>query len=70
MKSRRIEKRLDTTEQTIMVRQLITKPNFTVNASNPAFAKVVEEEVRGELATLKTLIQESAELPARQTFEL
>jgi hypothetical protein len=49
---------------------LLNKPTFTVHAWNPAAAKGVEEEIREDLTALKAVIANSAEIKAKQTFEL
>jgi len=56
--------------QTINVRRLINNPRFTVFAPDPAYAKGLEGQIREDLTNLKTLITESAEVRAKQTFEL
>lgn len=63
-------KRFESDEQVVTVKQLLNTPTFTVHAGNPAFAKAIEEEIREHLATLKNIIQGSAQIQAKQTFEL
>lgn len=70
LRSRREEKRFETDEQQITIRQLLSKPTFTVHAWNPAAAKTLEGEIRHNLVRLKDVIQNSAEMHAKQTFEL
>ena len=69
-RSWRVDRRLDTDDQLITIRQLLSNPSFTVHALNAGYAKAVEEDIRDHLVSLKTLIQSSTELPAKQTFEL
>ena len=47
-----------------------TNPAFTVHAWNPAAAKGIEEDIRENLVSLKNIIQNSAQIQAKQTFEL
>jgi hypothetical protein len=70
VRSRREDKRFENHEQTITIKHLLSNPTFTVHAWNAGIAKGIEEEVHGELVTLKNLIKASAELQAKQTFEL
>ena len=67
---RREDKRLANDEQFVTIKQLLSNPIFTVHAWNAHAAKGVEEELREHLASLKSLIKGSAELRAKQTFEL
>ena len=69
-RSRKEDKRFETDEQHITVKQLLDKPTFTVHAWNPAAAKGIDEDIRQNLAGLKSLIQNSAQIQAKQTFEL
>lgn len=70
LRTRKEDKRFESDEQEITVKQLLNKPTFTVHAWNPAAAKGIEEEIRQHLASLKAVIQNSAEIKAKQTFEL
>jgi hypothetical protein len=69
-RARTEDRRLETSEQYISVKQLLAHPNFTVHAWNPASAKGIDQELRDNLAALKNQIQNSAQLKERQTFEL
>ncbi len=57
-------------ERRITVRQLLKDPRFTVYAPDPAVAKGLEHNIREQLVDLKEIIQGSAEVPKKQTFEL
>lgn len=70
LRSRREDKRFETSEQEITLKQLLNHPTFTVHGWNPASAKGLEETIRDNLVGLKNLIQNSAQLQAKQTFEL
>lgn len=70
LRSRKEDKRFETSEQEITIKQLLNKPSFTVHAWNPAAAKGIEEDIRQNLVALKGLIQNSAQIQAKQTFEL
>lgn len=70
LRSRKVDKRLESSEQEITVKQLLNHPTFTVHAWNPAAAKGVEQDIRDNLVVLKDIIQNSAQLQAKQTFEL
>jgi hypothetical protein len=70
IRTRTEDKRFSSDEQQITIKQLLNKPTFTVHAWNAAGAKVIEEEIRENLIGIKNLIQNSAELKAKQTFEL
>lgn len=70
LRSRKEDRRLETSEQEVTVKQLLGRPTFTVHAWNPAAAKGIEETIRDNLVALKGLIQNSAQLQATQTFEL
>jgi hypothetical protein len=69
-RTRKEDKRFESSEQEITVKQLLNKPSFTVHAWNPAVAKGIEDEIRQNLVSLKNLIQNSAQIQAKQTFEL
>jgi hypothetical protein len=69
MKSRSQDKRIEQPEQAITLRKLMSG-GFTVHALDPAQAKAIDEQIRSELAGIKALIAESAEVRSRQTFEL
>lgn len=64
------DKRIESSDQEITIKQLLTTPTFTVHAWNPAAAKIVEEQIRERLVSLKAVIANSAEIKAKQTFEL
>lgn len=70
MRTRREDKRFESDEQTITVKQLLANSTFTVHAWNAGYAKAIEDDIREHLVALKSLIQSSAQLQARQTFEL
>jgi len=70
LRTRKENKRVEAPEQDITVKQLLNNPTFTVHAFNPAIAKGIEDDIRDHLASLKNLIQGSAQLQAKQTFEL
>ena len=70
VRGRREDKRFENNEQTITIKQLLNHPTFTVHAWNPGLAKGFEDEIRDHLASLKNLISSSAQLQAKQTFEL
>jgi hypothetical protein len=64
------ERRMDSEEQTITVKQLLSNPVFSIHAWSAGYAKIIDEEVREHLVKLKNLIELSAEVRATQTFEL
>jgi hypothetical protein len=64
------DKRIENPEQEITIKQLLAKPGFTVHTLNAAVSKIFEDEIREELTGLKNLIKNSAQLQAKQTFEL
>lgn len=70
LRSRKEGKRFESSDQEITVKQLLNDPTFTVHAWNPAAAKGIEEEIREHLTSLKAVIANSAEIKAKQTFEL
>ena len=70
LRARKEDKRFESSEQEITVKQLLNKPSFTVHAWNPAVAKGIEDEIRQNLVSLKNVIQNSAQIQAKQTFEL
>jgi hypothetical protein len=70
LRSRKEDKRLQTSEQEITVKGLLSNPRFTVHAWNPAAAKGLDQDLRDNLAALKQLISNSADIQAKQTFEL
>jgi hypothetical protein len=70
MRTRKEDKRFEQDEQHITIKQLLNSPMFTVHAWNPAAAKGIEQQIRENLAALKTVIKNSAEIRATQTFEL
>ena len=63
-------KRIENPEQEINIKQLLSNPRFTVHTMNAAVSKVFEDEIREDLTGMKTLIQNSADLRTKQTFEL
>lgn len=69
-KTRNVDKRLDQPEQQLFLGKLLSDGRFTVYVVDPAHAKSVEEDIRNALVGIKQIIQGSAELSARQTFEL
>jgi hypothetical protein len=70
LRTRKENKRVEAPEQEITIKQLLHNPSFTVHAFNPAVAKGIEDDIRDHLSALKNLIQGSAQLQAKQTFEL
>jgi hypothetical protein len=70
LRSRKEDKRFETSEQEVTVKQLLGKPTFTVHAWNPAAAKGLDQDIRENLAALKRIIDDAAEIKAKQTFEL
>src|SRR5579862_1647355 len=70
LRTRKEDKRIESDEQRITVKQLLNKPAFTVHAWNPAAAKGIEQDIREHLTSLKYIIQNSAQIQAKQTFEL
>jgi hypothetical protein len=70
LRKRREDKRFENDEQTITIKQLLSKPTFTVHAWNAGYAKTIEEDIRGHLVGLKNLLSSSAQLGTKQTFEL
>jgi len=70
MRTRKEHKRFETDEQEITVKKLLNAPSFTVHAWNPAAAKGIEDDIRENLVSLKNVIKNSAEIQAKQTFEL
>lgn len=70
MRSRKEDKRFEEDEQYITIKKLLNTPTFTVHAWNPAAAKGIEEQIREHLVSLKDIIKNSAQIQAKQTFEL
>lgn len=70
VRQRRANKRMDNPDQEISIKQLLSNPRFTVHTMNAAVSKVFEDEIRENLTGLKNLIQNSADLRTKQTFEL
>jgi hypothetical protein len=70
IRTRSEDKRFESDEQTISIKQLLSNPGFTVHAWNAGLAKGIEEEIREHLVSLKGLVKDSAQLQAKQTFEL
>lgn len=70
LKTRKVDRRLDIDDQRVTLGKLMSDGRFTVYAVDPAAAKGVEEQIRAALAGIKQLIQGSAEISSRQTFEL
>jgi len=54
----------------VSISDILKNGGFSVEAPSPAHAKAVEEKIREDLTTLKTLLSESAELGKPKTFEL
>lgn len=69
MQTRMQDKRINTPEQVIKLRDLLNG-RVTVHASSPAEAHDIEDDIRNALASVKALLTASAELRAKQTFEL
>jgi hypothetical protein len=69
-KSRAQEQRLDSPDQMITLGHLISQGRFTVYAFDPSHAKGIEDDIRSSLAGMKQLLQDAAEIKAKQTFEL
>jgi hypothetical protein len=57
-------------ERNITIRDLLKRPRFTVAADTPAAGQEIEENLRDQLAAMKSEIMASAELRQKQTFEL
>ena len=70
VRTRTEDKRLEGADQVLTVKRLLGNPSFTVHAFDPAAAKGLELQVRDQLKYLKDAITDSAELRAKQTFEL
>jgi hypothetical protein len=70
LRTRKQDRRLENSEQEITIKGLLAKPTFTVHAFNPAAAKGIEQRIRDDLAALKNLIADSADIRAKQAFEL
>ena len=64
------DRRIENPEQEITIKQLLSNPRFTVHTLNAAVSKVFEQEIRDNLVGIKNLIQNSAQLQTKQTFEL
>jgi hypothetical protein len=64
------DRRMETSEQYISLKQLLAHPTFTVHAWDPAAAKNLDQEIRDDLTALKSQIQNSAALKEKQSFEL
>jgi hypothetical protein len=56
--------------QTLTLRRLLDNPRITIYAVDPADAKTVDDQLREHLADIKNLIEESAAIRAKETFEL
>lgn len=63
-------RRIENPEQEITIKQLLSNPRFTVHTLNAAVSKIFEDEIREALTRIKNLIKNSAQLQAKQTFEL
>jgi len=70
VRGRKEDKRFVQDEQHVTIKQLLNSPTFTVHAWNPAAAKGIEGDIREHLVALKNLIKDSADIKAKQTFEL
>ena len=70
MVMRRQDKRLENPDRVIKLKDLLNNGRFTVYAASPAHAQAIEEDIRASLTNAKQLITASAELKAKQTFEL
>jgi hypothetical protein len=67
---RKQDKRMDSDQQRITIKRLLTNPHFTVHAWNAGAAKGVEQGIREHLLDMKGNITTSAQLQTKQTFEL
>lgn len=67
---RKQDKRIESSLQTVTLKRLLNSGRFTVHATSPAQAELVEHEIRTNLANTKQLIARSADIKAKQTFEL
>jgi hypothetical protein len=67
---RKQDKRMDSDQQRITIKRLLTNPHFTVHAWNAGAAKGVEQEIREHLLDIKGNITTSAQLQTKHTFEL
>jgi hypothetical protein len=56
--------------QQITMRRLLNNARFSIYAADPASAKVIDADLREKLSNLKSLLTGSAEISAKQTFEL
>ena len=63
-------KAIENRDQVIRIGDLLSQGRFTCHAANPAYAKAIEEEIKSNLTSMKQLIQESAELKQKTSFEL
>ena len=54
----------------VSISDILKNGGFSIESPSPAHAKAVEEKIREDLTTLKTLLSESAELGKPKTFEL
>ena len=70
IRRRREDQRFANDEQMITYKKLLADPRFTINASSPFNAQVLDEELRANLAGMKYELTTSAELRTQQTFEL
>jgi hypothetical protein len=57
-------------DQKITAGRLLQNPRFTVYAPNPARARSYDDAIRDQLTTLKNLMTASADIRAKETFEL
>lgn len=57
-------------EQNITIRDIVNRRSFSLYAMNPVDAKIIDDKLRESLANLKSFLTGSAEIAAKQTFEL
>jgi hypothetical protein len=57
-------------EHIVEIRHVMNNPAFSFYAETPAHAKILASQILEQLTDLKQLISQSAELGAKQTFEL
>jgi len=68
--SRSQNKAIENRDQVIRLGDLLSHGSFTCHAANPAYAKSIEDEIKENLASVKQIIRDSAELQKTSTFEL
>ena len=67
---RRQNKAIENPDQVIRLGDLLSRGSFTCHAANPACAKSIEDDIKENLASVKQIIRDSAELQTTSTFEL